>query len=54
MHGFSPATPVLGAQPKIPGALCDQHFGLAGQSALTDPKSDVHEMMIRRVAAGAA
>ena len=54
VRGFSPATPVLGARPKIPGALCDENFGLAEQSALTDRKSDVREMMVRRAAAGTA
>ncbi|CAK0890714.1 unnamed protein product, partial [Prorocentrum cordatum] len=52
--GYSPATLVLGTQPKVPGALCDEDFGLAEQAALVDPKSEVHEMMVRRAAAGAA
>ncbi|CAK0823245.1 unnamed protein product [Prorocentrum cordatum] len=54
VHGYSPATLVLGTQPKVPGALCDEDFGLAEQAALVDPKSEVHEMMVRRAAAGTA
>ncbi|CAK0875283.1 unnamed protein product, partial [Prorocentrum cordatum] len=44
----SPAMLVLDAQPEIPGALSDEDFGLAEQSALTDPESEVHEIMVRR------
>ncbi|CAK0898302.1 unnamed protein product, partial [Prorocentrum cordatum] len=54
VHGYSPATLVLGTQPKVPGALCDEDFGLAEQAALVDPKSEVHEIMVRRAAAGTA
>ncbi|CAK0862702.1 unnamed protein product [Prorocentrum cordatum] len=54
VHGYSPATLVLGTQPKVPGALCVEDFGLAEQAALVDPKSEVHEMMVRRAAAGTA
>ncbi|CAK0886983.1 unnamed protein product, partial [Prorocentrum cordatum] len=54
VHGFSPAMLVLGTQPRVPGALSDEDFGLAEQSALVDPRSEVHEMMLRRVAAGTA
>ncbi|CAK0816650.1 unnamed protein product [Prorocentrum cordatum] len=54
VHGFSPAMLVLGTQPRVPGALTDEDFGLAEQSALVDPRSEVHEMMLRRVAAGTA
>ncbi|CAK0883894.1 unnamed protein product [Prorocentrum cordatum] len=54
VHGCPPATLVLGTQPKVPGALCDEDFGLAEQAALVDPKSEVHEMMVRRAAAGTA
>ncbi|CAK0791255.1 unnamed protein product [Prorocentrum cordatum] len=42
-RGYSPATLVLGTQPKVPGALCDEDFGLAEQAALVDPKSEVNE-----------
>ncbi|CAK0797600.1 unnamed protein product [Prorocentrum cordatum] len=54
VRGFSPAMLVLGTQPRVPGALSDEDFGLAEQSALVDPRSEVHEMMLRRVAAGTA
>ncbi|CAK0900583.1 unnamed protein product [Prorocentrum cordatum] len=54
VHGYSPATLVLGTQPKVPGALCDEDIGLAEQAALVDPKSEVHKVMVRRAAAGTA
>ncbi|CAK0872984.1 unnamed protein product, partial [Prorocentrum cordatum] len=54
VHGLSTAALVLGTQPKIPGARCDENFGLSDQAALVDPKSEVHEMMIRSTAAATA
>ncbi|CAK0828215.1 unnamed protein product [Prorocentrum cordatum] len=53
-RGFSPAALVLGTQPKIPGSLCNDDFGLPDQAASVDPESKVHEMMIRRTAAATA
>ena len=55
VRGFSPAALMLGSRrPRMLGAPCDEDFGLARQSALSDPKSGARELTVRRAAAAAA